>query len=80
MMNRIEVLLEDNMPDYMAGLVKISSINVYDSNDEMIDELPNNFPRISDLVGNGEFRSEEHLKDWISEKLNVPNENIEIIE
>lgn len=80
MISKIEVFLDDNMPDYMEGLIRIGSINCYDNNDEVLTEMPDGLPRISDLVDNGEFRSESDLKKWVAKQLEISTEYIEIID
>lgn len=69
---RVVVYLDDDVPDYMDGIIRIGSVISYDEND--------NDKNHQDLVDNTEFFNENEIKSFVKERLNIDStEIIEII-
>lgn len=69
---RVVVYLDDDVPDYMDGIIRIGSVISYDEND--------NDKNHQDLVDNTEFFDENEIKIFVKERLNIDStEIIEII-
>ena len=69
---RVVVYLDDDVPDYMVGIIRIGSVISYDEND--------NYKNHQDLVDNTEFFDENEIKSFVKERLNIDStEIIEII-
>ena len=69
---RVVVYLDDDVPDYMVGIIRIGSVISYDEND--------NDKNHQDLVDNTEFFDENEIKSFVKERLNIDStEIIEII-
>ena len=69
---RVVVYLDDDVPDYMDGIIRIGSVISYDEND--------NDKNHQDLVDNTEFFDENEIKSFVKERLNIDStEIIEII-
>lgn len=72
---RAEVYLDEDMPEYMGGIIRIESLIFYDSDDDMIDDAALN----NELVDNAEYHSEEELITNVAKRLGISPSVIEII-
>ena len=73
---RAEVYLDDDVPEYMEGIIRVELLNFYDSDDESIDDVKLN----NQLVDNAEYHSENELIEDIAKRLGLPSSAVEIIE
>ena len=74
---RLEVYLDDNVPEDMAGVYRIGSIIQYDENDKSI-------PCPKNLVNNKEFfgeysDAEDEIRNYVAQELNVALDIVEVI-
>ncbi|WP_145039030.1 hypothetical protein [Paenibacillus sp. Y412MC10] len=70
----VEVTVDDNIPEYMGGILRIGSVEIIrenrtDNAPEMVDEL----------VDNTEFHTEEQMRAFAAKKLNVSSDLVEIV-
>lgn len=70
---RVEVFLDDNVPEYMAGIIRIGSVISYDEADERIGDH-------QELADNAEFYDENQLIQYVAERLEVDGDIIEIVD
>jgi len=70
----VEVIIDDNMPEYMEGILRIGSVKL---EREYQDSRKTEF--VDELVDNTEFHTEKALRKFVSQKLNVSEDIIEII-
>lgn len=70
---KVEVVLDDNVPEYMAGIVRCGSVYSYDKDDELIMDH-------QDIIDNTEYHSIDELIDDVSKRLGVKADIIEIVE
>ncbi|WP_369899728.1 hypothetical protein [Bacillus manliponensis] len=76
----VVISLDDDIPEYMEGLIRIGSAEFYDANGNIIDngsvirELNSDL----DLIDNTEFHSEEELKEYVAKKLKINPDDVEI--
>ncbi len=68
---RVEVQLDDNVPEYMDGIIRIGNVTVYFSNNTSKDH--------QELVDNEEFHTKEEMINRVAERLNLDKNLIEII-
>lgn len=71
MIASVRVYLDENVPEYMNGIIKCGSVISEDENGNQIQEH-------EDLVDNMEFRSREELRQSISQRLDVNPDRVEI--
>lgn len=71
-----QVYLDEDVPDYMEGILRIGSVEFLDADGSTIDNSTLN----NQLVDNTEFQSYSSLIDWVAEKLELDTSDIEIIE
>ncbi|MEK0315653.1 MULTISPECIES: hypothetical protein [Cohnella] len=72
-LDRVKVFLDDNVPEYMDGIIRIGSVISYDENDEVVGDH-------QDLVDNMEFHDPTDLRKYVSKKLDIDIDKIEIVE
>lgn len=72
MITLVKVYLDEEVPEYMAGIIRIGSVV---SEDEKCNERSH-----EKLVDNMEFSSEDLLKQHVSNYLKVAVSRIEIVE
>lgn len=85
--SRVEISLDDNVPEYMEGIIRIGSVryeyedidNTDQDEKEEEEDDDDEFVEI-DLVDNKEFYSEGELIDYVANKLNISSDCIEISE
>jgi len=68
---RVEVRLDDNVPECMDGIIRIGSAIVYFSD--------NTSKNHQELVDNVEFDTEEEIANSVAQRLNLNKDLIEII-
>lgn len=71
--SHVKVCLDDDQPEYMAGLIRCGSVI---SCNEDGDEIKNH----QELIDNQEFHSEIELKEYIAKALGVDISNVEIMD
>jgi hypothetical protein len=80
--NSILVYLDDDMPDYMDGLIRIGSVQYFDSKGNEIEENEYEAFQITlkpdDLVDNTEYHTELELKSDVAKRLGIGIDQIEI--
>jgi len=68
---RVEIQLDDNVPECMDGIIRIGSVIVY---------LPKNILKNhQELVDNLDFYTEEEIINSVAQRLNIDKDFIEII-
>ena len=70
---RVEVFLDDNVPECMDGIIRIGSVISYDSNDY---EIENH----QELVDNTEFHEISDLIEYVATKLDISRDIIEVLD
>lgn len=70
----VEVMIDDNIPEYMSGILRIGSVKLIR---EFEDSWKSEY--VDELVDNTEFHTEEGLSKFVSERLSVSEDIIEII-
>lgn len=70
MIERVEITIE--YPEEMEGIVRLETLDCYDSNDDRLVNIP-------DLINNDEFHSEADLVRFVAKKLQVSADIIEIV-
>ena len=73
---RAEVYLDEDMPEYMGGIIRVESLDFYDSNDNSIDDAALN----NELVDNAEYHNRNELIEDTAKRLGLPPSAVEIIE
>lgn len=71
MIKRVEVCLDDNVPECMAGVIRCGSVISFNEKEESINH--------QELVDNTEYYSEYELIEGVSKKLNIHKDIIEIV-
>jgi hypothetical protein len=71
MINNVEIYLDDNVPEYMEGLIRCGSVISKDENDNIIKDH-------QDLIDNTEYHSAEEMIKDVAERLNVSPDIVEI--
>ncbi|AWI08677.1 hypothetical protein [Ereboglobus luteus] len=69
----IEVMLDDDVPEYMDGILRIGSVISKNENDDEIKDH-------QELVNNNEFHSKDEIIRYIAKKLKVEETIVQIIE
>lgn len=64
--------MDDNVPEYMDGIIRCGSVLSYDKNSIEVDH--------QELIDNTEYHSEDELVEDIAKRLEVNKSIIEIIE
>ncbi|HAU4887884.1 hypothetical protein [Aeromonas hydrophila] len=67
----VTVELDESTPEYMDGIIRISSVISYDENDKEIDDH-------QDLVNNTEFNSHSAVKKYVADHLDIDTSIINI--
>ena len=70
---RVEVVLDDNVPEYMMGIIRCGNVCAYDENDELIKDH-------QEIIDNTEYHSECELIDDVAKRLGVDPSIIKIVE
>lgn len=60
----IKITLDDNVPEYMDGIIRCNSVVAEDEDGNQVQDYP-------DLVDNTEFSSQDDMVTHIAAKLNV---------
>lgn len=68
---RVEIFLDDNVPEYMEGIIRCESVISYDEDNKSTNH--------QDLIDNSEYESEKELLKDIASRLNVSKSIIEIM-
>lgn len=68
----VKVYLDDNVPEYMLGLLRIGSVVSYDASDIKLADYPQ-------FVDNREYHSTNEIIDAIASALEVSKDIIQII-
>ncbi len=68
------VYLDDDVPEYMDGIIRVGSVQFFDENGNEIDNTDLN----NKLVDNQEFRSEEQVIKSIAKRLDISVDNVEV--
>jgi hypothetical protein len=68
----IKVYLDDNVPESMGGIIRISSVVAEDENGDEIKKYP-------ELIDNAEYHSENSLIKHVAKELNISESRIVII-
>lgn len=68
---RVEIFLDEDVPEYMEGIIRCGSVISYDQNDEETNH--------QELIDNTEYNSEKELKKDISERLAADESIIEVM-
>mgnify|MGYP000932441177 CR=1 FL=1 len=66
----VKIYLDDNVPEYMTGILRCGSVFSYDEEDNETDH--------QDLIDNTEYHSEDEMKKDIASRLNIDPDIIEI--
>lgn len=81
--SRVEIFLDDNVPEYMEGIIRIGSVNYEfdrsNENEEDEEDYEDEL-ELPDLVDNTEFHSENELVKYVAKRLNIDTDIVEIIE
>lgn len=72
MIKRVEVFLDDNIPESMNGVIRCGSVYSYNEEDERTDH--------QELIDNSEYHSEYDVIDDVAKRLGVSTDIVEIIE
>lgn len=70
--SHVKIYLEDIVPDYMKGIMRCGAVLSYDENHSETDH--------QELIDNTEFHTVEALINYVSNKLNVSKDIVEINE
>lgn len=68
---KVEIYLDDNVPECMDGIIRCGSVISYDKNNTKLDH--------QDLIDNTEYYSEDELVKDIAERLKVNKSIIKIM-
>lgn len=72
---RAKVYLDDDVPEYMEGIIRVGSLEFYDIDDKSIKNVKLN----NQLVDNTEYHDENELIEDIAKRLGLPSSAVEII-
>ena len=76
----VRIGLDEDVPDYMEGIIRVGSVEFLDENERSIDvedyEEFGIYLKENDLIDNEEFFSEAELRTRIAERLNINEENV----
>ena len=67
----VRVILDDNVPEHMMGIIRCGSVFSEDENGETIKDH-------QDLVDNTEFRSESELIAFVAQQLGISESIVEV--
>jgi len=67
----VEVVLDDDIPEYMEGIIRIGSITKVFDNGKSIES--------DEQTTNEEFQSERELIDFVAKKLNISSNDVSIV-
>lgn len=70
--NNVEIYLDDNVPEYMEGIIRCGSVISKDKNDNIIKNH-------QDLIDNTEYYSAEDMIKDVANRLHVSQSIVEII-
>lgn len=70
-----QIYLDDDVPDYMAGIIRVGSVNFFDEYGEEIEDSKLN----NELVDNAEFRSDEELINSVAKRIGIHPSYVEIV-
>ena len=71
MITKVEITLDDNVPEYMNGIIRCGSVVSYDENDQVTN--------YQQFIDNTEYHSEAECVKDISDKLKVSDSIVEIV-
>ncbi len=66
----IEIMISDNDPEYMAGIIRIGTVHLF---------YTNNKTMIVDDYANKEFQSENELINFVAQEFNVSTDLVTIV-
>ena len=70
-MARILVTLDDNVPEYMSGIIRCGSVQSFDDEGNLLKDH-------QELIDNTEYHSEAGLRKDIARRLGVSPDDIDI--
>lgn len=70
--SKVEIYLDDNVPEYMNGIIRCGSVISYDKEGNQTNHHK--------LIDNSEYRSEKELVKDIANRLGVTKDLVEILE
>lgn len=70
-----EVYLDDDVPEYMDGIIRVGSVTFFDEDGEEIDDIKLN----NSLVDNAEFHDVESLIKSIAKRIDIHPSHVEIV-
>lgn len=71
MITKVEIYLDDDIPEYMAGLIRCGTVNSYDQNDIKHDH--------QELIDNTEYQNEKEVIEDIAKRLSISTDIINIV-
>ncbi|HEE9035347.1 TPA: hypothetical protein R2I11_005744 [Bacillus cereus] len=74
--NNLVISLDDDVPEYMEGIIRVGSVEYYDIDGKVMDE--SSLDKDSDVVDNTEFHSEAELKEAVAKRLGISPTDVEI--
>lgn len=74
--NNVVISLDDNVPEYMEGIIRVGSAEYYDIDGKVIDEKF--LDKEPDVVDNTDFHSETELKEVVAKKLGISPTDVDI--
>ncbi|MGG3726031.1 hypothetical protein ABET23_03660 [Bacillus wiedmannii] len=74
--NNVVVSLDENVPEYMEGIIRVGSAEYYDADGKVIDE--SSLDKELDVVDNTEFHSETELKEAVAKRLGISPTDVDI--
>lgn len=76
----VRIGLDEDVPEYMEGIVRIGSVEFLDENERRIDEEDYEefgiFLEENDLIDNEEFLSESELRIRIAKRLSITKDDV----
>ncbi|PFS62753.1 hypothetical protein COK41_14805 [Bacillus cereus] len=74
--NNVVISLDDDVPEYMEGIIRVGSAEYYDIDGEVMDK--SSLDKDSDVVDNTEFHSEAELKEVVAKRLGISPTDVDI--
>lgn len=70
-----EIYLDDDVPEYMAGIIRVGSVNFFDEYGEEVEDSKMN----NELVDNAEFHSVEAMINNVAKRIGIHPSHVEIV-
>lgn len=70
-----QIYLDENVPEYMEGLMRLGSIEFFDEDGEIVHNVTLN----NDLVDNSEFHDKIRLIEYVAKRLGIDSSQIEVL-